>query len=249
MTSLGPYEFSAEDVERTLRIGPTLFDLLVADLPSSAGNAVAPYRSRAEVDLADLAPHDPGAALGVLWGEWRSAMHAVRETGAFGPSAVGTATGLFVGDGGVPKAPVDAIDVGYGGVVGDRQNDRLNHGRPWQALCLWSTEVIDSFRAEGHPLGPGLAGENVSITGLPWERVRPGVQLRIGDVLAEVSAYAVPCKKNAAWFVGKVFAVAVRPDVIFQSANSSESNRFRFVQADDETGTNQLHAPISQAFV
>ena len=234
MTSLGPYEFSVEDVARTLKIGPTLFDLLVADLPSSAADAVAPYRARAEAELVDVAPHDAGAALGVLWGEWRSAMHAVRETGAFGPSAVGTAVGLFLGDGGVPKAAVDMIDVGYGGVDGDYQNDRLDHGRPWQALCLWSTEVIDSFRAEGHPLAPGLAGENVLLTGLPWERVRPGVQVRIGDVLAEVSSYAVPCKKNAGWFI----------DGRFDAMHHRHGPRSRVYATVLEAGTVRLGDPV-----
>ncbi|MBX3283837.1 MAG: MOSC domain-containing protein [Actinobacteria bacterium] len=127
-------------------------------------------------------------------------MVEVRRIGGFGPRASGTVAGLFVSDGGVPKAPVPAVEVDHGGVRGDRQANRVHHGRPWQALCLWSTEVIDAFRAQGHPLAPGLAGENVTISGLPWARVRPGAQLRIGSVLAEVSAYAIPCKKNAAWF-------------------------------------------------
>jgi MOSC domain-containing protein YiiM len=92
-------------------------------------------------------------------------------------------------------------------VVGDRQADRRDHGRPFQALCLWSTEVTDELRADGHPIAPGLAGENVSLTGLPWPRVRPGARLRLGDVLAEVSSYAVPCSKNARWFTGGRFDV------------------------------------------
>lgn len=206
MTTIGPYEFSDGDVARTLYLGQTLFDLLTDGLPADAVEAVAPFRERAHELLGDRSPgdltaHEAEVALGRWWGEWRSAMHAVRETGAFGPSAIGTATGLFVSDGGVPKQPVEELVVDHAGVVGDRQADRDNHGRPWQALSLWSTESIAHLRAAGHPLAPGLAGENVSITGLPWERVRPGVQLRLGDVLAEVSAYAVPCRKNAAWFV------------------------------------------------
>ena len=31
------------------------------------------------------------------------------------------------------------------------------------------------------------------------------MQLLIGDVLAEVSAYATPCAKNAAWFADRDF--------------------------------------------
>ncbi|CAN5427636.1 hypothetical protein BH10ACT1_BH10ACT1_16190 [soil metagenome] len=201
MTTLGPYVFSDHDVARTLRHGVELIDLITDGLGPVAEAAAAPHRTRAESIVADVAPSDPAAALGLFWSEWREAMAAVRSCGAFGPPDVGTATGLFTSDGGVPKARVDRLEVGWGGVVGDRQGDRDNHGRPWQALCLWSTESIDHFRADGHPLAAGLAGENVSVTGLDWARVRPGVRLQLGDVLAEVSAYAVPCRKNAAWFL------------------------------------------------
>lgn len=205
MHVLGPYEFSDQDRGRTLGHGLDLIDLVTDGLPAAAVEAAAPFRARAAAILDDVAPTDPAGALDRFWGEWRSAMAAVRATGAFAGPAIGTATGLFRGDGGVPKLPVDALEVTHAGVVGDRQATRRHHGRPWQALCLWSTEAIDLLRADGHPIAPGLAGENVTITGLPWGRVRPGVQLRLGDVLAEVSAYALPCKQNAAWFLGGRF--------------------------------------------
>ncbi|HJR38670.1 MAG TPA: MOSC domain-containing protein, partial [Nocardioidaceae bacterium] len=112
---------------------------------------------------------------------------------------------LSASDGGVPKRPVKVAEVGDRGLVGDRQADRRNHGRPLQALCLWSTEVIQALQAEGHPIEPGAAGENVTISGIDWSTLRTGVQLLIGDVLAEVSAYATPCAKNAAWFADREF--------------------------------------------
>ncbi len=126
-------------------------------------------------------------------------LHAL---GVGAPQATGVVHGVFVSEGGVPKLPIDAAQVGYRGIDGDRQATRQHHGRVWQALCLWSTEVIDGLQAEGHPVAPGSAGENVSITGVDWTSLRPGVQLSIGEVLAEVSAYAEPCSKNAGWFVG-----------------------------------------------
>jgi MOSC domain-containing protein YiiM len=68
-------------------------------------------------------------------------------------------------DGGVPKHSTDHVTVGFRGVDGDRQATRAHHGSPWQALCLWSREVIDALVAEGHPIAPGAAGENVTIAG------------------------------------------------------------------------------------
>ncbi|MEO7428071.1 MAG: MOSC domain-containing protein, partial [Acidimicrobiales bacterium] len=127
----------------------------------------------------------------------------VHALGAGAPTQLGSVAQLNVSDGGVPKTPVPSVEVGQRGLALDRQADRHHHGRPLQALSLWSSEVIDALRAEGHPIGPGLAGENVTLTGVDWSTIRPGVRLRIGEVLAEISAYATPCMKNADWFLDR----------------------------------------------
>ena len=123
--------------------------------------------------------------------------------GAGAPTQEGVVAQLSASDGGVPKRAVTVAEVGDRGLIGDRQADRRNHGRPLQALCLWSTEVIEGLQAEGHPIRAGAAGENVTISGIEWTTLRTGVQLLIGDVLAEVSAYATPCAKNAGWFADR----------------------------------------------
>ena len=113
---------------------------------------------------------------------------------------------MHVSDGGVPKLPVASAEIGLRGVVGDRQRNRKYHGAPSQALCLWSLEVIEELQAEGHPIAPGYAGENLTVSGLEWAAMVPGVRLRIGSsVHAEVTAYAIPCKHNAGWFLGGDF--------------------------------------------
>lgn len=201
--------FTDGDVSSTLAAGWALFDQLELHQPAAMVRVVEPHRRAAEAVLDEVLA---GAiaeteALPMVWGEWRAAMAALRESGAFGPAQRGTVAALFTSHGGVPKHARDAIEVRYDGIDGDAQNDRGNHGRPWQAVCLWSTEVIDAFRADGHPLAPGLAGENVTTTGIDWERIVPGVHLQVGEALLEVSAYAVPCKKNAAWFVDGHFGL------------------------------------------
>jgi len=121
------------------------------------------------------------------------------------PHQVGRIEQISVSAGGVPKLPVERAAVGWAGLAGDRQADRGHHGRPWQALCLWSTEVIAALQAEGHPINAGVTGENVTVSGLDWATLRPGTRLRIGGVTAEVSAYAIPCAKNGRWFAGGDF--------------------------------------------
>jgi MOSC domain-containing protein YiiM len=108
--------------------------------------------------------------------------------------------------GGVPKLPVPTAEVNSRGVVGDDQADKRHHGHPEQALCVWSLEVIEALRDEGHPIEPGFAGENITVAGLDWTLVVPGVTLVLGDsVIAPVTFDATPCAKNAAWFAERNF--------------------------------------------
>jgi hypothetical protein len=113
---------------------------------------------------------------------------------------VGSVVGLFSGDGGVPKHPIDAARVDRAGVVGDVQASRVHHGRPWQALCIYSADVVDALRSEGHPIRPGSAGENVSVAGIDWSLLRAGLIVELGEVRCRLSAAATPCSKNNQWF-------------------------------------------------
>lgn len=119
---------------------------------------------------------------------------------AGGPAQRGTVVRVNASDGGVPKRSIGGAEVSCAGLVGDRQAERKHHGRPFQALCLWSAEVIAELAAAGHPIAAGSAGENVTISGIDWAGLRPGILLQIGSVGAELSFPAVPCKKQTRWF-------------------------------------------------
>jgi MOSC domain-containing protein YiiM len=210
--ALGQYVFSGTDVRRTLHHAD---DLLVAH------GASADRRRRVDSAIREL---DPEVAIRAVWPE----LLAARDDRPLPSRAVGRVERLSRSDGGVPKRATDHVTVGFRGVAGDRQATRAHHGRPWQALCLWSREVIDALVAEGHPIAPGAAGENVTIAAIAWQDVTPGVRLRIGDVLCQVSAFAVPCRQNARWFVdgrfgrihhsngpiSRVYATVIEPGAI-----------------------------------
>ena len=119
--------------------------------------------------------------------------------------SVGAVVQLNVSRGGVPKTPVRSAELGWRGLLGDVQDDRRNHGRPWQALSLWSAEVIEGLQTQGHPIEFGSAGENVTVRGIDWATLTPGVRLGIGSALVQVSSYAIPCSKNAQWFTDGYF--------------------------------------------
>jgi MOSC domain-containing protein YiiM len=106
---------------------------------------------------------------------------------------------------GLPKKEVGSADIGWRGVEGDVQRSRKHHGRPWQALCIWSTDAIDTLRADGHPVEHGFAGENVTVSGIPNAAFRPGAHFVVGDVRGFLTSYAWPCSQNKAWFTGGDF--------------------------------------------
>ena len=104
--------------------------------------------------------------------------------------------------GGVPKHAVPSAEITTGGVVGDRQRDLRYHGGPLRAVSIYSLERIEALRAEGHPISPGSTGENLTVSGLPWDELDAGDRLRIGDVVVvEITKPAAPCKNIAESFL------------------------------------------------
>jgi MOSC domain-containing protein YiiM len=109
---------------------------------------------------------------------------------------------LNCSDGGVPKLAVEEAEVTETGLVGDRQAHRKIHGGPQRALCLYSLERIEELRREGHPITPGSVGENVTIRGLNWSELAPGVRLALGEeVVVEITSYTNPCNSIAQSFI------------------------------------------------
>lgn len=108
---------------------------------------------------------------------------------------------INLSDGGVPKQSVPSVQITQEGLVGDRQKNLKHHGGPDRAVCLWSAEIIDLLQGEGHPIEPGAAGENITVAGLDWQQLMPGIQLQLGkSVRLEITDYAQPCRTIARYF-------------------------------------------------
>lgn len=117
-------------------------------------------------------------------------------------SRTGVIVSLNRSSGGVPKLAVAEARITRSGMEGDRQRNLKHHGGPDRALCLYSADLIESLRAEGHEIGPGSLGENVTIGGVDWRLLEPGVQADLGEVRVEITSYAMPCRNIAPVFVG-----------------------------------------------
>ncbi|MDQ3673712.1 MAG: MOSC domain-containing protein [Gemmatimonadota bacterium] len=124
-----------------------------------------------------------------------------------GIGEAGTLASINISGGGVPKGRVNGAKVALLGLKGDDQNDKVHHGGPERAVCIYSLEKVRSLQAEGHPIQPGSVGENLTIEGVHWESVVPGVRLKVGGfVLLEITSFTSPCKTIRRSFLDGRFA-------------------------------------------
>ena len=108
---------------------------------------------------------------------------------------------INISGGGVPKLAVPTAHITEAGIQGDKQEDLRYHGGPRRALCLFSLERILDLQAAGHPIFPGATGENLTLCGVDWDQVVPGVKLKLGpEVVAEVLSFTEPCSTIRRYF-------------------------------------------------
>ena len=206
MFIVGPYEFTREDARNTLLAAPKI----LAHMSEGRNGAIDHLQTYVSQlldgrDIDHMPDDEITSTLPTVWAALSGATPTLRALGHIPTAQTGTLLQLNASNGGVPKKAIDTAYVGWKGVEGDRQATRKHHGRPFQALCLWSAEVMEILRSEGHHIFPGSAGENITVSGLNWSDVRPGTRVRIGEVLCDISSYAVPCKQLAHLFVDKDF--------------------------------------------
>ena len=137
-------------------------------------------------------------------------MNPAEGVGDLDKNGIGTLVSINISGGGVPKRHVSGAEVSRLGLVGDAQNDTKHHGGTERAVCVYSLERIRSLQDEGHPIDVGTAGENLTVEGIEWDIVVPGVQLHVGsDVFLEVASFTNPCKTIRESFIdGKFVRIA-----------------------------------------
>ncbi|WP_394931719.1 MOSC domain-containing protein [uncultured Ilumatobacter sp.] len=197
-------EWNAQDATRTLEHIDGLLALWTADIGDHSRESAAACDRIANISQSWRKHHDQPALAAELWRHLTVIAAASPEiaTNQFGAVAqINSSTG------GVPKSAIDTATVGWRGIEGDVQKTRLHHGRPWQALSLWSADVIDQFVSDGHPVSAGGVGENLTLRSIEWSALRAGTVLDIGQVRCQLTAPAVPCSKIAANFTGRETAL------------------------------------------
>ncbi|WP_270179962.1 MOSC domain-containing protein [Alkalihalobacillus sp. CinArs1] len=86
-------------------------------------------------------------------------------------------------------------------VEGDGQADRVHHGGPEKAICVYPYEHYPYWEEKlSRKLSPGAFGENFTISGLDENEARIGDIYCIGEILVQVSLPRKPCYKLASKF-------------------------------------------------
>lgn len=149
-------------------------------------------------------------------------------------SMQGTVIQVNVSQGGLPKRPVAEARLTPLGFEGDSVAHPGIHGGPEKAVLLITAEGLEELRAEGFPLFPGAMGENLTTRGLARRDLRPGMRLRAGGALIEVTQLRRPCSSldvygpgikagiwrsgitpgDPAWGLSGFYCSVVRPGVV-----------------------------------
>jgi MOSC domain-containing protein YiiM len=130
---------------------------------------------------------------------------------------------INISKGGIPKLPVDRVQVIVDGLVGD-EHDHECHRTPKQAVCLLDVERIDELRGEGYAFYPGAAGENLTVRGLDAQALPVGTRLTFsGGLEIEITKIRKPCfvldsidpklKKTAVGRIG-TYAKVITPAMV-----------------------------------
>ena len=100
---------------------------------------------------------------------------------------------INISKGGIPKLPVSSVRVSFSGLEGDGHHHEKHH-TPIQAVCLQDIERLHELQEEGYTLGPGIIGENLTMSHLQVNQLPVGTILRFSSgVVMELTKVRKPC--------------------------------------------------------
>lgn len=96
---------------------------------------------------------------------------------------------------GIPKLPVDVVEVTLRGLAGDynRYRTEKKKGNLNKALMLLPLETVLTLNDESWPIQPGHLGENFTTQGIPYDAFAVGKRYALGSVVIEITEPCTPC--------------------------------------------------------
>jgi MOSC domain-containing protein YiiM len=122
----------------------------------------------------------------------------------------GTVLQVNLSRGGLPKRPVAEAFLTPLGFEGDSVAHPSIHGGLRKAVLLIASEAVDELVERGFPLFYGALGENLTTRGLDRRALRPGMRLRVGEAVLEITKLRTPCRTLDAY--GPAIQEAIRED-------------------------------------
>jgi MOSC domain-containing protein YiiM len=96
------------------------------------------------------------------------------------------------------KTPVLRAALRFDNFDGDGQADRVNHGGPDKAVCIYAFDHYAYWeRMLGRELSPGAFSENLTVSRALETELCVGDVFRIGEALVQISQPRMPCNKLA----------------------------------------------------
>ncbi|AFH60033.1 MOSC domain-containing protein [Paenibacillus caseinilyticus] len=113
---------------------------------------------------------------------------------------------------GIYKEAVNGpLRLGREQLEGDGQGDRVHHGGPDKAICVYAADHYPYWRDQlGKELPYGAFGENFTVTGWTEDQVHIGDIFAVGSAKVQVTQPRQPCYKLAAKHEVKDLALQVQ---------------------------------------
>ncbi|MEZ6033267.1 MAG: MOSC domain-containing protein [Planctomycetaceae bacterium] len=105
---------------------------------------------------------------------------------------------------------LDAVHVGWTGVAGDEQADRVNHGGPDKAVLAYASKHYEAWNAEFPDINfeAGGFGENLTISDFDESACCIGDNFCIGDCVLQITQPRQPCwKLSGRWQLPKLAVI------------------------------------------
>jgi MOSC domain-containing protein YiiM len=109
------------------------------------------------------------------------------------PELGGIVRQVSISKGGVPKLAVPEAWAGPLGLEGDGHFHPQFHGGPSKALLLVSLEDLEALKTQGYPVFPGALGENLTVSGIDFRKLRGGQRFIVGGAAIELTTLRQPC--------------------------------------------------------
>lgn len=104
----------------------------------------------------------------------------------------------------IKKGEIDCINITNEGCISSQNEKDYNHyrmvsknlkGTNDRAVSIVTNDIYENFKKLAEGVQVGDLGENLSISNLLYDELKVGINLRIGEVILEITECCIPCAR------------------------------------------------------